>query len=53
MVRFRMPEQTSTLKPGDRAPQFELGSANRRERFRLDEAIQHGPVILEFLRGTW
>lgn len=53
MVRLRMPEQTSTLKIGDRAPQFELSAANRTGRFRLDEALQRGPVILEFLRGTW
>ncbi|HVP42576.1 MAG TPA: hypothetical protein VMS96_04050 [Terriglobales bacterium] len=53
MVRPRMPEETSTLRLGDRAPAFELGAANRTERFRLEEARQRGPVILEFLRGTW
>jgi hypothetical protein len=50
---FRMLEQTSTLKLGDRAPGFELGAANRSERFTLDQALQRGPVVLEFLRGTW
>ena len=50
---FRMLEQTSTLKIGDRAPAFELGAANRPERFALDAALKRGPVVLEFLRGTW
>lgn len=48
-----MQEQTSTLKVGDRAPDFELGAANRAERFTLQEALQRGRVIVEFLRGTW
>jgi len=48
-----MPQETSTLKVGDRAPGFELGAANRTERFTLAGALQHGPVVLEFLRGTW
>jgi hypothetical protein len=50
---LRMPEQTATLKLRDRAPGFELGAANRAERFTLESALQRGPVILEFLRGTW
>ena len=50
---LRMPEETSTLKVGDRAPGFELAAANRAERFSLESALKHGPVILEFLRGTW
>lgn len=53
MVRLRMPEQTATLKVGDRAPGFELAAANRGERFTLQGALQRGPVVLEFLRGTW
>ena len=48
-----MPEQTSNLKAGDRAPDFELAAANRDGRFRLADAVKRGPVILEFLRGTW
>ena len=50
---FRMPEQTSTLKAGDRAPGFELAAANRQESYSLARALEHGPVVLEFLRGTW
>ncbi len=48
-----MLEQTATLKLGDRAPGFELGAANRAERFTLQSALQRGPLILDFLRGTW
>ncbi len=50
---LRMPETTATLKLGDLAPDFELTAANRAERFGLAAALQRGPVILEFLRGTW
>ncbi len=50
---LRMPEATATLRLGDRAPGFELGAANRTERFTLEAALQRGPAILEFLRGTW
>ncbi len=50
---LRMPEATATLKRGDRAPEFELGAANRAESFSLEAALKRGPVILEFLRGTW
>ncbi len=53
MVRFRMPERTSTLQAGDRAPGFELAAANRQEGFSLARALEHGAVVLEFLRGTW
>jgi len=50
---FRMPEQTSNLRVGERAPQFELAAANGSERTSLSEALKRGPVVLEFLRGTW
>ena len=53
MVRPRMPEQTATLRTGDAAPGFELSAANREGVFSLQAALQRGPVILEFLRGTW
>jgi hypothetical protein len=49
---FRMLEETATLKVGERAPEFELAAANRGERFTLAGALR-GPVVLEFLRGTW
>lgn len=48
-----MTTQTETLKVGDRAPDFTLGAANHDRRFSLSELISRGPVIVEFLRGTW
>ncbi len=41
------------LKPGDRAPEFELAAANRETGISLAELRGSGPVIIEFLRGTW
>jgi peroxiredoxin len=48
-----MRESTETLQIGDRAPDFALQAANREGDFSLREHLQRGPVILEFLRGTW
>ncbi len=48
-----MPEETATLQVGDRAPGFELAAANRPEPHSLARALEQGPVVLEFLRGTW
>jgi peroxiredoxin len=48
-----MRESTETLQIGDRAPDFTLQGANRDGEFSLLEQLQRGPVILEFLRGTW
>ena len=48
-----MLDYTSTLKIGDRAPDFTLLAANGPAKVPLAQALQHGPVILEFLRGTW
>ena len=45
--------QTATLKAGDRAPDFSLSGANREGTFSLATLLQHGPAIVEFLRGTW
>jgi peroxiredoxin len=44
---------TETLGIGSRAPEFLLAAANREEKFSLAGLRAHGPVILEFLRGTW
>ena len=44
---------TETLKVGDRAPEFELSAANRDGSVSLKQLLQRGPVIVEFLRGTW
>ncbi len=48
-----MPDESSTLRVGDRAPEFALAAANREGMFSLAGAMQSGPVVLEFLRGTW
>ncbi len=48
-----MQNRTEILAVGDRAPDFMLPAANREGIFSLSGARQHGPVILEFLRGTW
>ncbi|MGA7754668.1 MAG: peroxiredoxin-like family protein [Candidatus Sulfotelmatobacter sp.] len=44
---------TETLGIGSTAPDFRLRSANTRETFSLSAATARGPVVLEFLRGTW
>lgn len=44
---------SSTLQPGARAPQFTLSAANQDKKISLESLIGQGPVILEFLRGTW
>ncbi len=44
---------SATLKPGDRAPDFTLPAANRDGAFSLAQLLARGPLILEFLRGTW
>ncbi|MFB3915717.1 MAG: hypothetical protein ACE14M_03245 [Terriglobales bacterium] len=50
---------SSTLCIGDRAPEFTLRAANRfdaeaqPQAFSLRLLLEQGPVILEFLRGTW
>ena len=48
-----MKEKTETLALGDSAPDFTLAAANRAGTFSLSEQCRRGPVILEFLRGTW
>lgn len=48
-----MQNQTETLGIGSRAPAFSLAAANREETLSLAELLARGPVILEFLRGTW
>ncbi len=45
--------ESSTLKVGDRAPDFTLSAANREGTFSLSQLLRRGAVILEFLRGTW
>lgn len=43
----------SRVQVGARAPEFTLAAANREGTFQLHELLQRGPVIVEFLRGTW
>ncbi|MGA8153087.1 MAG: hypothetical protein WB952_19200 [Terriglobales bacterium] len=44
---------TETLGIGSRAPEFKLSAANREGTFVLSSLREQGPVIVEFLRGTW
>ena len=48
-----MARSSETLEVGDRAPEFTLAAANRSGEFSLSAELSRGPVILEFLRGTW
>ncbi len=45
--------QSDILRVGDRAPGFELVAANFVGAFSLEKLLGRGPVIVEFLRGTW
>ena len=48
-----MQSRTETLAIGARAPRFSLRAANRDGDFTLKGFLESGPLILEFLRGTW
>jgi peroxiredoxin len=48
-----MQNQTETLGLGSRAPDFSLSAANQAGVFSLSGLLAKGPLILEFLRGTW
>lgn len=41
------------VRVGARVPDFTLSAANRAGTFTLSEWLKRGPVIIEFLRGTW
>jgi len=45
--------QTETLRVGGKAPQFTLEAVNRTGGFSLADLVRKGPVVVEFLRGTW
>ena len=51
--RVTVRNRTETLEVGLRAPAFSLGAANREGMFTLSGLLERGPLILEFLRGTW
>jgi len=45
---------TETLEVGLRAPDFSLPSANWDvTTISLSTVLEHGPAVVEFLRGTW
>jgi len=48
-----MQDYTATLRVGAHAPEFKLAAANRQEQFSLAQLLAQGPLIVEFLRGTW
>ena len=48
-----MHRKTETLDIGSFAPLFTLAAANHAESISLQALISRGPVILEFIRGTW
>ncbi|HWH58908.1 MAG TPA: hypothetical protein VN682_14855 [Terriglobales bacterium] len=48
-----MQGKTETLDVGSKAPSFTLLAANREGNFLLADLLARGPLILEFLRGTW
>jgi hypothetical protein len=48
-----MQETSTTLRVGDRAPDFGLGAANSLAFYELKDVYKEGVVVLEFLRGTW
>jgi peroxiredoxin len=48
-----MQNRTVTLGIWSRAPDFSLTAANHEGIFSLSSLRARGPVILEFLRGTW
>ena len=52
-IRKEMLDHTETLKVGDRAPEFVLPAANRDGLVSLSGSLTRGPVVVEFLRGTW
>ena len=43
----------SAVRVGARVPDFSLPAANRPGTFTLSKMLNNGPVIVEFLRGTW
>jgi len=48
-----MASGSTTLQVGDRAPDFTLPAANQPGTVSLAGLLSRGPVIVEFLRGTW
>jgi hypothetical protein len=51
--QLRVKDRTETLAVGSRAPEFSLAAADREGTFTLAGFLERGPLIVEFLRGTW
>lgn len=49
----KMQSGTDTLEIGSQAPEFSLGAANRKGMFTFGSFLEKGPLLIEFLRGTW
>ena len=45
--------ESTTLRIGDSAPAFSLFSINAQRTITLESLRKRGPVVVEFLRGTW
>lgn len=45
--------ESATLSAGGKAPDFVLLAANLPQSVSLNELLKSGPMIVEFLRGTW
>lgn len=48
-----MQRQTETIEVGSKAPEFHLPAVNAEGNFSLQDLIRSGPLVIEFLRGTW
>jgi hypothetical protein len=48
-----MARESSTIKLRDRAPEFMLLAVNMPQAVSLKTLLGNGPVVVEFLRGTW
>jgi peroxiredoxin len=44
---------SESIRTGERVPDFTLRAANRDEEISLRTLLARGPVVIEFLRGTW
>ena len=50
--RLTVVHESTTLRPGDRAPDFSLPT-QRGEMRTLADYLANGPLLLAFHRGTW
>lgn len=48
-----MQTKTETLEIGSKVPEFTLSAANQEGEFSLRDLIEQGPLVIEFMRGTW